>query len=333
MKKSILFRADANPSIGTGDLISLIHLSRYFENAGWQTYFMARGYDAAGEILKRHGIKNSCFIGRDIPVSEEVAAMNDLIGSRDIDVVFFEITERPLADYKGITEKVIKACVDFSGAVPDDMSMVINWDVNAERLYDRGRYRATTFLLGPEYVVLPVEFDFNKIRARRYKSRPENILVSMGGADELNFTQKVVDALAASGTALKVNVVIGGGYQSRRKLEDSLRNSGINYEVKQNIAGMFDEFMNCDVAIAAGGLTCFELVATRTPSVIIALYEHQIDRCVYFDKMGWVNYLGFRSFDEDLLLRKVLNPVTNLPENIFKTGEVTDRIDGLLQRH
>lgn len=248
-------------------------------------------------------------------------------------MVFFEITERPLTEYKGITSKAVKACINFDGIIPDDMSLVVDWDVDADRLFDQKKYPGTKFLLGPQYAILPEDFDFMKIHNRSYKSKPEALLVSMGGADEDNFTQKVVDLLIKEKTGLKLDVIAGGGYRHMKGLSSSLKNSGAKYVIKQNITNMFDEFMNCDIAVSAGGLTSFELIATRTPSVLIAIHEHQIGRCGYFDKMGWAKYLGFRSFDERALLDGIRNPVTNLPKAVFKTEEIRDYIDGLLQRH
>ena len=333
MTKRILFRADAKPSIGTGDLVSLIHLSRYFEKSGWETHFIVRSHDAAAGIIKARKIRNCLMINDNLSIGMEIEEINNYISSRKIDVVFFEITERPLTEYKGITDKAVKACINFDGLIPDDMSLVVCWDVNADKLFDRKRYPKTKFLLGPRYAILPHDFNFAKIYSRSYKSKPEVLLVSMGGADELNFTQQIVDALIKKKTVLKLNVIVGWGYRHIKRLNESLGGSGVEYEIEQNLTNMFDEFMNCDVAVSAGGLTSFELVATRTPSVLIAIHEHQIGRCEYFDKMGWGKYLGFGSFDEEALLDGILNPVTHLPKAVFKTEEIRDHIDGLFQRH
>lgn len=331
--RNILFRADAKPSIGTGDLMSLIQLSRYFENGGWQSHFIIKGCNAAVEIIKKHKVKNFLIVDEDISVGKEVKELNNYIESKKIDVIFFEITERPLTEYKGISDKAIKACVNFDGVIPDDMSLVIDWDVNADKLFDPQKYPNTKFLLGLDYVILPIDFDFNKINRRAYRDEPRTLLISMGGADEFDFTQKIIDILIKEGINLKLNVVIGGGYMYTEKLEASLKNSNIRYKIKQNITNMFDEYMNCDIAVAAGGLTAFELIATRTPSFLVAIYKHQIERCAYFDKMGWAKYLGFRSFDGKTLLKSIQNPVADLPERVFKTGEIRSCVDGFIQRH
>lgn len=331
--KKIAFRADAKPSIGTGDLVSLINLSAYFDRRGWETHFIIRDHKAATELLKSRGIKRSFILDEKIPIGEEVIKINDYVERNGIGVIFFEITERRLAEYNGITDKAVKACVSFDGDLPPGMDLVVDWDVNANEVFGKRKYPDTEFLLGLEYVVLPVEFDFKKIFSRTYKSKPQTLLITMGGADDLNFTEKVVDALLRNNPGFNLNIVIGSGYMFEASLREKLKTSSVKYEIKKNITSMFEEFMNCDAAIAAGGLTSFELIASRTPATLIATYEHQVPRCDYFGNMGWATYLGFRAFDEKALIKSIRNPKTDLPKNVFRTERIEERTDELLSRH
>lgn len=330
--KKILFRADAKPSIGTGDLISLLNLSKYFEKTGWETYFIVKKHKAATDCLNKRGVNNFLMLDDDITIKNEVGRINDYIGDNNIDMIMLEITERDLKEYNGITDKVIIACVSFSGDIPKKARLVIDWDVDAGRVFDIRKYPSTKFLLGPQYAILPVEFDFERINNRAYKEKPGTLLIAMGGADEFNFTQRVADAVAVKSTGLKLRIIAGSGYQYLDGLLASTKKISCDAVILQNIDNMFEEFMGCDAAISAGGLTAFELIAARTPSFIVATYEHQIARCSYFDKMGWATYLGFRSFDKNALLEG-LNRRSKIPQkNIFKTEEIRKAADELLER-
>lgn len=330
--KKILFRADAKPSIGIGDLVSLLNLSKYFEKTGWETYFIAKKHKAAADCLYKRGVKNFLMLDEDITIKNEVGRINDYIGDNDIDIVMLEITERSPREYDGITDKAIIACVSFGGDIPKKARLVIDWDVDAGRVFDIRKYPSTKFLLGPQYVILPVEFDFDRINSRTYKKRPETLLVAMGGADEFNLTQKVADVVAVKGTGLKLRIVAGSGYQYLDELLASVKNISRDSAVLENVGNMFEEFISCDAAVSAGGLTAFELIAARTPSFIVAAYEHQIARCLYFDKMGWATYMGFRSFDKNALLEGLLGQSKIPPKNIFKTEEIRKAADEILER-
>jgi len=331
--KRILFRADAKPSIGTGDLMSLIHLSRYLERDGWETHFMIRDYKAGVDLAAKYGIRKIQVMDGNLTIQGEVDEINKYIEEQRIDVVFFEITERKLTEYDGITSRVIKACVSFDGVVPDKTDLVVNWDVEAHTRFNTARYPDTMFLLGPEYVILPSEFDLTKIQKRMYKESPERLLVAMGGADEFNITQKLVDVLKRNKIKLKVHVIVGAGYGYLETLHNSLKNSGLQYEIKQNITNMFNEYLECDVAVGAGGLTSYELIAAATPALLIAAYEHQVARCVYFDSQGWAKFMGFREFDGDRLSFLINHPPVSRGGYRFNTRAIVDAVNGLAKRY
>ncbi len=330
--KKILFRADAKSSIGTGDLVSLLNLSKYFEKAGWETYFIVKKHKAAMGCLDKRRVKNFLVLDDDITIKNEVGRINDYIEANNIDVIMLEITEKKPSEYNGITDKVMIACVSFFGDIPEKTRLVINWDVDAGRTFDVRKYPSTRFLLGPQYVILPIEFDFDRINARAYKEKPETLLIVMGGADEFNLTQKVADTVALKDVGLKLRIAVGSGYEYLDGLLASTRKISCSSAVLENIDNMFEEFMGCDAAIGAGGLTVFELVASRTPSFIVAAYEHQIARCAYFDKMGWVAYLGFRGFDKSAFLKELSGKGKIPPKNVFRTEEIRKAVDELLER-
>lgn len=327
--KKILFRADANPYIGTGDLISLVHLSRYFEKDGWETHFIIRNYKPAITIAEKHTLKNLSIINSDVSGEQEVDNINNYINSNGINIIFFEITERSLKEYSKVTNKVKKASVCFDGSITNNIDLVVNWDVNANTIFDTRQYPNTKFLLGPRYAILPLNFDFEKIASRIFLKKPETLLITMGGADDLNFTQKVIDVLVQNRISLKLKVIIGSGYKYRDNLETSLKKSLIQFEIKQNVTNMFEEYMHCDVAVSAGGLTSFELVATGTPAIIIATYEHQIPRSAYFDSQKLARYLGFRQFDNKELIENIINPIKPNKSLMFTPYKILECVNEL----
>lgn len=319
--KKILFRADAKPSIGIGDLMSLIHLSSYLDD--FECFFLTQETPAAKGIAAKYGLQNIYWLKENAPVDSDVMAINGLIVKKGIDIVCFEITERKLTEYTGITDKVAKICVNFDGCIPHDIKLLINWDAAADRYYDTISFPDTKFLLGPKYVILPKTFYSEEIQNRTYSSKRQKILIAMGGADEFDFTAKVADTLCDKG--LQLTIIVGAGYERKHELAELL-DKRVQYDIKVNVQDMLSEYMNCDFAIGAGGLTSSELVASKTPSALIATYEHQIARCEYFDNEGWSRYLGFRQFDRDELYRAIEEFDPSFSKNIFETHAIVEEI-------
>jgi spore coat polysaccharide biosynthesis predicted glycosyltransferase SpsG len=325
--KKILFRADAAPHIGIGDLISLINISKYFDE--YENYFIIKNYSAAVSLVKKYKLNNCHIIDAKSSLSEEITYINNIIENNQIDILFLEITERRLSDYQGLTQKCKKVAVNFDGYILEDLDIVIDWDVEAYKFFDTSKYSNTKFLLGAKFVILPKEFynlSNKSIKHRDFKK----ILIAMGGADEFDFTNKVVHSIKQINLKnIELNIIVGAGYENKVKLEENLLKSNIKYTIKQNITNMLNEYLDCDIGIGAGGLTSSEMVAAKVSTILIATYEHQIARCKYFDQQKWAKYLGYRRFDKQELKNTILNPIILDNIDIFNTQEVVNEIKKL----
>jgi spore coat polysaccharide biosynthesis predicted glycosyltransferase SpsG len=320
--KKILFRADAKPSIGTGDLMSLLHLSTYLE--GFECYFLTQATQTAKGIIQRFQPKNIFWLEENSDVGADVAAINALIADKKIDIVFFEITERKLTDYVDIIPTVHKVCVNFDGHIPDNLRLLINWDAAAPNYYDLEKFPTTKFLLGPRYVILPKSFYSEIIQYRKYSDTRRNLLIAMGGADELDFTSKVAEILAEG--IYTLTIIVGAGYSHKDALTRMLDTKPCRYTIKTNVQDMLSEYLACDFAIGAGGLTSSELVASRTPCALIATYEHQIARCNYFHQHKWVEFLGYRLFKTEALLSSIETFLPQFGTTVFDTTAIIDEL-------
>ncbi|MDP2076969.1 MAG: hypothetical protein Q8J85_02895 [Sulfuricurvum sp.] len=320
--KKILFRADAKPAIGTGDLMSLLHLSAYLD--GFECYYLTQATSTAKRIIQEYQPKNIFWLEENSDVATDVAAINTVIDKEKIDIVFFEITERKLTEYVDIIPTACKVCVNFDGHISDDIRLLINWDAAASNYYNLEKFPTTKFLLGPRYVILPKSFYSEMIQHREYSPTRRNVLIAMGGADELDFTSKVAEILAEG--VYTLTIIVGAGYSHKDTLTHILDMKQCPYIIKTNVKDMLSEYLACDFAIGAGGLTSSELVASRTPSALIATYEHQIARCDYFHEHKWAEYLGYRLFNADALLSSIENFIPRFGTTVFDTTAIIDEL-------
>ena len=250
--------------------------------------------------------------------------INALIADKEIDIIFFEITERKLTDYVGINPNAKKVCINFDGHIPDDIQLLINWDAAAHDYYDLDKFPTTKFLLGSQYVILPKSFYAETIQFRKYSLIRRNILIAMGGADELDFTSKVAEVL--SNETYTLTIIVGAGYIHKEALVRMLDTKQCHYTLKINVQDMLSEYLACDFAIGAGGLTSSELVASRTPCALIATYEHQIARCNYFHQQRWAEYLGYRLFEVEALLFSIEKFIPRYSATVFDTAAIIDEL-------
>lgn len=303
--KKILFRADAKPSIGTGDLVSLIYLSKAFKKNAWEIFFAVRDYEAGKNVLLQHQIKPDLLIPQAVSVEEEINAINEFCLSHKITHFFACITQWSLAKYAALDANLKKGCINNDGIVPSNWDLIVNWNFPDKNKYPRENFPKTRFLTGLEYVTLPESFN-NEIIGRRVFNRPiKRLLITIGGADVHNLTTEIVNKLLEESiNDLHVTLVLGAGFRGHEALNTALKSAGFSYECKVAVENMFPEYLNCDAAIGAGGLTAFELVATHTPSLLVAVVDHQVKRCQYLAEHGMAVFLG----DKQEFRAKALGP-------------------------
>jgi len=304
--KSILFRADANTSIGMGDLMSVIYLSEYFDD--WDVYFIVKESDEVKTLLNDKNINNLTLIDNNTKINEEVDTINRFIIEFEVNILFLAITERTYFEYSNLHNKVKKVCINHynynNGNILNMFELVIDWDALAKKKYNTSAYKNTKFLLGPKYVILPKSFLTKKYMNRTH-GKIKKVLISMGGVDLHDITKEVVKCLIKFNVEYHVTIILGAGYVHQENLLNLLSNTDLKFTIKKNISNMLDEYLLCDIAIVAGGLTASEVVSSKTPSLLIATERHQIERCKYFNNMKLAIYLGYRSFDKQLLIDKI----------------------------
>lgn len=295
LRPRILFRADAEKAVGTGDLLSLIYLSKEFKRNGWECHFAVRDHKPARDIIKNRALKNVHFIARKLSIKEEVDFLNRLCEKTGFHCLFFEVTKHGLSAYRGLRGlTTVKACVNFDGKITDDFNLVVNWCVESGASLYR-KYAHTRAFTGFENIIMPDYFAWLRIERRKYRSTVRNILVIMGGFDEFNLGKRVIQFLQKENKKYNLRVILGSGYnQGKRQLERMAIRTG-NITIKQNADNLLRDYLWADMAFATGGLTCSELVATRTPAIIIAAYEHQKKRCDYYARRGLVIFAGYHS--------------------------------------
>ncbi len=289
--KTILFRADAKPGIGTGDLVSLIQLSKTFSANDWNCLFLVQETAPALKLMEVHGIRNVFTLPEDCSPEEDLQALRHLVAEHAVSHLFACITERPLTEYGAFPENIKKACINFDGIVPAEWALIVNWNFPDDDWYPSAP-ATTKKLLGPEYVILPENFDLQKIEDRVLRKPIQNILIAMGGADEFDLTTLTVTKFIQEQMCYELTIVLGPGFQHREKLDAVLKESKLAYRCLNSVSDMFSLYLECDAAIATGGLTSSELVATKTPSILVAAMEHQERRCRYFHEKDWAVFMG-----------------------------------------
>lgn len=278
MDGHLLLRADAGPRIGAGHVMRCLALAQAWQDAGGRAAILtAPGSTALQTRLSAEGL-------RVVPLSADPGSPDDALETIELarrlesdwiaaDGYHFDAAyQRTLRD----AGRRLLFIDDYGHAGAYCADFVLNMNLQAaDRLYS-DRPDTTQLLLGVRYVLLRREFSHRRVAPRTIPKTARNILVTLGGGDPENVTLRVVQALCDLGADdLEVRVVIGGCNPHERALENVVQNSPIPMRLECNVTGISELMAWADIAISAGGGTCWELAFLGLPACAVSLAENQ----------------------------------------------------------
>jgi spore coat polysaccharide biosynthesis predicted glycosyltransferase SpsG len=167
--------------------------------------------------------------------------------------------------------------------------LILNQNSYAHKGLYLNRASYSRLLLGTDYALLRQEFLKWPSRDRKISAQARKILITLGGADPENVTAKVVDAVGQIKIAgLEVIVVTGSNNPNFAALQNSIANDTSDIRLMQNVTDMSELLAWADVAVSAGGTTCWELAYMGLPAVVVILAENQKDIAADLDRAGIV---------------------------------------------
>ena len=304
---TLVLRADASARIGIGHIMRCFALAQAWQLEGGQVVFLSHcEIDALRQRITGAGME---FIPIAYPYPDPRNLQNtlDILRTRSA-----EARENQQSKIENPTWLVLDGyhfdpayqqavrTVGHHLLAIDDMAhlpayhadILLNQNLGAERL----KYNCdsdTTLLLGSRYALLRQEFLAWRGWQREIPKVARKVLVTMGGGDPDNVTQKVIEALPqVEIEGLEAAVVVGGSNPHFQKLESAVKNLEVPVRLVQNIANMSELMAWADVAVTAGGSTCWELVFMGLPALILILADNQTPIAGELERRGIAFNLG-----------------------------------------
>jgi UDP-2,4-diacetamido-2,4,6-trideoxy-beta-L-altropyranose hydrolase len=279
---SLYIMADADSKIGTGHIMRCIALAQAWQDRGGKATFFSH---CESDTLRQHIINEGFgFIAIEIPHSDPSVLDQTL-------EKLSAISYRPSANCWLVLDGYhytpdYQAAIRDAGIhllVIDDMNhlqhyhadILLNQNIHAQDL----KYHCdedTTLLLGTRYVLLRREFLKYRDFKHKIPKRAKNILVTLGGADPDNVTLKAIEALnLLEDPDISVKIIIGPANPHQEMLRKALSSIHFKMELLANPLNIPCLMTWADVAVSAGGSTCWELAFMELPSILIALSPDQ----------------------------------------------------------
>ncbi len=128
-------------------------------------------------------------------------------------------------------------------------------------------------------------------RPRSHSPCP-TLLVTMGGSDPLNLTERCAHALKRLDPVFRARFVIGPGFKNKDRLARSIVRLSPNFETVEGADGLTTEYASCDVALVAFGVTAYELAAFGVPALYLGISDDHSLSASAFEHAGMGVSLG-----------------------------------------
>lgn len=307
--------AHGNTETGMGHVMRALSLAEAFRSSGHSVSFFSK-YPPGAEIIKGKGF--------DVLNWEKAGEWKD---TKDFpaDVIVIDSYEVSREYFEKLKERTkCLVYIDDLNAFKYPVDVIVNGtasalNMNYEALQD------AKLLLGLRYNLLRKEF-FH-VPKRKTGRKINNILITTGNSDPFHMTEKILQIFIEEKefAGLKYHVIVGSGFDNN--IWESRITDCADVCLYKNPDMMSEIMMNCDVAVAAGGSTLYELAACGIPAVVFAYAENQIPQITAMEQENLIRYLGtYTSVKKERLIKEI----QYFQENIEMREELVKKLQKLV---
>lgn len=292
---SLLIRADIGPTVGTGHVMRTAALASAWCNMGGAATIVCTADlpRSLRQRLERDGIVVE-IMSAETPTDDAVqtARLAEETGATWIVADGYSFDDAYQETLKRSSAKLL-VVDDFGHAEHHHADLLLNQNIYADRS-DYGESKPESLLLGPRFVLMRDEFSSIETNKKRVPKTAKRIMVTMGGADQGNFTSTCLHAIAdlPNNDTISVDVIVGASNDHYESLQQLCRELPNSVRLHRNTDRMATIIKQCDLAITAGGSTCYELARCGVPAIVLSTAENQIPVARSFHESGSMVWLG-----------------------------------------
>jgi len=282
--------------MGTGHVMRCIALGQAWQDAGGRVFFASCcESDGIRNRIREEGFTLVELPGAYPGSEEDLSTTLELATQAGaawivVDGYHFDLAYQQALRAAGLRLLLID---DYNHLPQYECDLLLNQNINADKLAYRINSDAKQ-LLGTHYALLRHGFSPGlEKKERGFPDLGTHVLVTLGGADPDNATLSVVDALRQLDVpGLQAKVIVGSANPHGEILQEITGGQGSSIELLGSVANMPELMRWADIAVSAGGSTCWELCCLGVPFMTLVLAENQSGLAAELDRRGIAPCLG-----------------------------------------
>jgi UDP-2,4-diacetamido-2,4,6-trideoxy-beta-L-altropyranose hydrolase len=292
--RTLLIRADASATIGTGHVMRCLALAQAWQATGGSVVFLqVATTPAIGDRLRREGIVavrvDGVVRGSADDARETIAcaSRNEAAWIAGDGYDFGADWQRLIKD-AGFRLLLID---DYGHATHYWADLLLNPCIRGKPDRYSAREPQVELLTGLDYVLLRKEFSAWRTLSRPMPAVARRVLVTLGGGDAGNVTLKAIEGLARL-AGIEVTVVVGGSNPNQPAVASAVSALAMPMRVVIDAENMPELMAWADIAVAAAGSTSWELGFMGLPSIVMILADNQEELGAALADAGLARCLG-----------------------------------------
>lgn len=279
-----LIRCDGGGAFGFGHVKRMIVLARALrDREGIGALFALNGTEDALSPIRRAGFEA-------VLAGAETSALRALVDARAPDILMLDCREGPSREeLAGLAEAVSLT------AVVDDASPR---RLAADLAYYPPVPQADALEWKGSHCVPRIGWEWTLLGSIQPPARPKpmsprpTLLVAMGGSDPMGLTLRAARALSRLDPIFRARFVIGPGMEDRERIAGAIVKLKSNFETIEGADDLATEYASADMALAAFGVTAYELAAFGVPALYLCLTDDHAQSASAFEYAGMGVSLG-----------------------------------------
>jgi UDP-2,4-diacetamido-2,4,6-trideoxy-beta-L-altropyranose hydrolase len=292
---TLLFRADANPVIGTGHVMRCLALAQAWQEAGGRSLFALADPSSWAHDRLQHESMDVLPVSASPGSAEDVCQTIAFARDHAVDWVVIDGYQFGMQYQMDLKSAGLKLLFldDYGHAHHYYADLVLNQNASADERRYQNREPYTRLLLGSRYCLLRREFAAWRDWRREIAPIVRRVLVTMGGSDPDNVTELAILALHSMNNAeLQACVIVGGSNPRVEALEQTAAPLVSQVKFVQDVPNISEWMAWADVAISAAGTTCWELCRTGLPAILVSVADNQFPVGQELQGRGCAVHLG-----------------------------------------
>ena len=284
-KKKIAIVVNAYDEIGTGHVYRCLSIASklIFHEV---LFLLAKEHQLGINIINNYNYPFELYDGKD-----ELLKLIDDYHSQIVINDFLDTNEKYMTTLKNNEYFV----VNFEDIGPGSKKA----DLVFNALYEGADLNNNNSYYGYKYYILKDEFYFQPKKI--ITKNVDNILITFGGTDPNNFTEKVIDSILSTNYKGNINVILGLGYKNFEKIISKYESNPI-VQIYRNVSNISEFMFKADIIFTSAGRTMYEICSIGVPTICLCQNERELTHVFANENNGFINMgLGINVTKQDII--------------------------------